>query len=155
LIITILIIYRLIYSYFYSKSIPIAWLKLSIRYSVGDKISTFFNFKSVCLVGISFLLVFYLNRFNIVSMLFRGGDLKETISISSHLSLVISKFFQPMPVFIFILYFWKSNRRLPYVILYLLFMLVVCSPIGMPRFAAASLYIAVLMATLPLFRLPY
>lgn len=97
----------------------------------------------ICVV--SFLLIFWLNNFNMVSLLIRGGELKESVETSKMSGLIISKFIQPINIILFL--FVKSFSKYHYLKIFLFFMAIISAPpTGLARFAAASLYIPILLS---------
>src|SRR5690606_2133625 len=91
----------------------------------------------------SFLTVLYINNFSILSMLIRGGEFKEQVEEveSSTIMLLVNQIIRPI-AFISFLYFISVKVRNVFVsIILFILALLTCSPLGMPRFAAAAMYI--------------
>lgn len=153
LIIFILVGYKFLY-YNFSK-LPLRKIDLSFveNLKTPTKLSPLQTCILLLLSVFSFFLVFYSNNFSILSMLIRGGEFKEGHQIESlSVSLIVGQFIRPIPMVILFYYIQLSKKN--YFVLILLFSLAIltCFPLGMPRFAAASMYIPLLILGLPLFR---
>ena len=98
------------------------------------------------------LLFLYINKFNIYSLLFRGGEFVNRIEISQITFLITDFFLRPM---VMILFMTACILRVKHkIVLFLLgLLMVVCAPpTGMARFAAAALYIPVIVWFAPILR---
>ena len=103
--------------------------------------------------------VLYINNFNLLSLIFRGGDLEEVElienvtdnSVPQSLNLVIVNFLRPMIITLFLSSFVLRAKRF-FVFLMFLFVLLIAFPTSMPRFSAAAMYIPILLVFSPLFR---
>lgn len=158
LIIIILILYKIIYSFF-RKTIkaPIIEKKFN-SFMVKGKI-TFFN--SVILIAISslsFFIVFASNNFNILPMLLRGGELVvdalKNVQADESLTkwLIVNNFVRPISIMCF-LYYGISTEKNKFIFTILgLLALITCFPAAIPRFAAAAMYIPVILVLISFVR---
>lgn len=93
----------------------------------------------------------YINNFNIVSLMFRGG-VTDRVNQGQIAALVTDNFLRPMPMMIFLCaYIMKVKHKIVLPILFIL-MIISSPPTGMPRFSAAAIYMPVLLCTMPIFR---
>ncbi|MBR0526659.1 MAG: hypothetical protein IJJ98_08210 [Prevotella sp.] len=99
-----------------------------------------------------FLLVFYMNRFSILSMLFRGGEYVSRVSMGRTYDLVITQFLRPMVMVVFLSVNLLGLKRKS--IKFLLFLLFVLTdfPTGLPRFSVAAMYLPVILWNVPILR---
>ena len=146
LVILILIFYKLLYDLFRRlkinkssvRSVAVLTLKTKIGYR-GTLLLILISFSS-------FLVVFQNNNYSILAMLIRGGDLLEIIDASSADAsptkwLIINNFIRPTAMMCFFYYaISPSHNSLVYYVL-MIIAVVTCFPTGMPRFAAAAMYI--------------
>ncbi|MCF7456230.1 O-antigen polysaccharide polymerase Wzy [Vibrio sp. A1-1] len=107
------------------------------------------GFSTIALALFSLLLCLWINNFSILSLLFRGGEFKEVVEVSSWLRSVVYTLFRFIPVFLFT--FSIVCKKSSFFINLLLFavMLLCASPLGMPRFMVAALYIPLLVILIP------
>lgn len=154
IIIAILIFYQCFYYYFLKLKLTDRNIQFVETLKVNFKLSIKQIFLLFSISIISFLTIFYLNKFNIVSMLIRGGELKEQSENieSSTMLLIIGQTIRPLS-FMCLLYFsfTRSKNIIAYFGIFLL-ALVTCSPAGMPRSLAAAIYIPLLLTLLPFVR---
>ncbi len=152
LLIFILLLYQLFYSYFFQKKIKEKRKNLILKLEIENKLNPLQTSILISLSFVSFLLIFNANNNSILSMLFRGGEFSEIIEMSSTSYLIIFRVFQPLAMMCLLYYISsKSNNTLVYFIL-TLSALITCSPLGMPRFSAAAMYIPLLLLVVPLLR---
>ena len=89
-------------------------------------------------------------------MLFRGGEFSDTIELdNTFLILIIKYFIQPIGIFIFLLAKVKGVKHKITLFLLAILALLAAPPIGMPRFAAASLYLPVVLVFFPFLQKKY
>ncbi|WP_406603589.1 O-antigen polysaccharide polymerase Wzy [Niabella agricola] len=151
LIIAIMIAYEIFYMSFLRKSLSQKAIKSVDRYEIGELTSSQ-SFILVIISLISFSLVLYANNGSLLSMLIRGGDYKEeNASSSSVLSLIIYQFCRPLSIICLFYYITSKSKNYLTIILLSILALATCSPLGMPRFAAAALYIPLLLLTIRAF----
>lgn len=99
-----------------------------------------------------FLIYLYINKFNLASLLFRGGELADRIPISQISFLILSYFLRPMTMILFLsICITKVTHKIVPLLLFILFVLT-APPTGMARFAAAAMYIPVVMWFIPILR---
>ena len=97
----------------------------------------------------------YINNFNIISLMFRGGEFTDRVNQGQIASMVAGNFFRPMPMIIFLgAYIMKVKHKVVLPILFIL-MIISSPPTGMARFSAAAIYIPVILCTLSIFKKRY
>lgn len=159
IILFIMVMYNSLYFAFYRiKNISIAnffYRKLKVDFVPAKiNIKEFLVLLSLCFIALGFVL--YLNNFNIYLLFFRGGDLAdfnlidESTNISQPISLLIDKFFTPLPCVIFLLAYKLRTSKIM-LLFFALMMLLVAFPTAMPRFSAASIYIPVALTLFNIF----
>ena len=152
LLIFIMLLYQLFYSFFYQKKINEKKENLILKLEIDNKLNSLQTLLLISLSFASFFLIFNANNNSILSMLFRGGEFKELVKMSSTSGLIIFGVFQPLAMICLLYYISsKSNNTLVYFILSLS-ALITCSPFGMARFSAAAMYIPLLLLVVPLLR---
>jgi len=145
----IIIIIILIFNFTYNISFNTINQKNRFRFKYKS-----LNLKhEIALLGIS-LLVFYIvlsyNNFNFLSLLFRGGEFRNTKIIQeSSLVLIIRYFIQPIGIFIFLLAKQRGVKHKVSLLFLGLLAVLSAPPTGMPRFATACLYLPVVMVYFP------
>jgi hypothetical protein len=105
------------------------------------------------LISIScFLIFYYINNGSIVSMVIRGGELKESIELERWASSIIGTVSRFTPFLIFLLII--SDKKVNIITKMLLFFiaLLCASPSGMARFMVGLLYIPLLLKIWPTLR---
>lgn len=154
LIIAILILYSLLYNFFKKFRIKNKTIEFTRKLQVktNSNLSPIHSFLLILLSLLSFFLVFEANNFNILSMLIRDGELKEISQQSFTRGIIIFRFFQPIAMMCFLYALSKKTKK--YFVLFILgfLALITCSPTGMPRFAAAAMYIPLLLLNIPFLR---
>lgn len=155
LIIVILLIYKLFYNYFYSKKIKEKNKIILSKFNINNKLNSLQSLLLLSLSIISFILIFNANNNSLFSMLFRGGEFKDLVQMSSTTGLIIFRVFQPLSMMCLLYYITsKSNNIIVYIVVIVL-ALITCSPLGMPRFSAAAMYIPLLLLVFPIMRKKY
>jgi len=158
IILTSLVLYNIIYFYFFiklnSKNIKIKKQILKLNYFTSNdkKFSSPVLMLFLFLSLISLFVILYMNNFNVLSLLFRGGEFSEHADVEKSITLLSEKFFRPLSLIIFIISF-KYNRKRTFLnfILFFLFVLT-CFPSGMARNATAAFYIPLLLLFVPVFK---
>lgn len=150
LIIFIIIFFKFFYQIF-RKSFKV---KNKNRFIMNMTISSISHFKIFILILISifsFFMVFASYNFSVAPMFVRGGELvavalKNVEEDSSPTKwLIVNNFVRPLSVMCFLFYAVSKRKKIfPYLIL-LSLALVTCFPTAIPRFAAAAIYIPVLL----------
>ncbi len=85
--------------------------------------------------------MFKANNSNILSMLFRGGDYKEVVGMSSTTYLIIFRIFQPLSMMSLLYYILSKSKNIFVYIILIISALITCYPLGMARFSVAAMYI--------------
>lgn len=152
LIILIFLFYQFFYYYFLQKKVANAHIRFFEKFSLSKKLN---SVQTILLIGISlfsFFMVFGANNFNLISMFFRGGALKESAVESGTSSLIIFRVFQPLAMMCLLYYILSpSNKKVVYLFLVISAVLT-CFPLAMARFSAAALYIPLLLIAVPIMR---
>lgn len=152
LILIIFIIYEFFYSIF--SFTTISGKNFSKKFEIGKCTR-----RQCCLLIIlsisSFFLIFYINGFNFIRLLLRGGILTvddNIIENSSSLNLIIMQVIRPIP-FVCFYYYYLSQKKIK-IIFYFLLVVAVLSvfPTGVPRYYAAAVYIPLLILLVRSFR---
>jgi oligosaccharide repeat unit polymerase len=117
-------------------------VQLTIKNKIGYKSCVLLLLISSC----SFLLVFQSNNYSILAMIIRGGDLLNVIEPASTDAsptkwLIINNFIRPTAMMCFFYYAISPHHNRFIYYLLMLLAVVTCFPTGMPRFAAAAMYI--------------
>lgn len=114
----------------------------SIVYCITTK-QIFWIISLACIACVARL---YQNNFNIMSLMFRGGEFKEHIDLAKSSGLLISSIFTPMNAFLF-LYVWYKDRRRKMLLSFLFVAtLFTAPPTGLARFSLAAIYIPIAMS---------
>ena len=112
----------------------------------------------LCLICMAVGVVLYecfINNFDWYSLLLRGGEDVNRISLdSSVLRKLTSIIIRPLPVFIFI-YYYILGKSKPFKCLLGICVLVSCFPSSMARLAVAAYYIPILMVVFPFLQRSY
>lgn len=117
-----------------------------IRYS--------YEFPTNILIFVSFccfIIIFYYNNFNIFSLLIRGGEYADRLSVGKANSLIINKFIRPIPLIIFLSSVIYNPKGYFSNFILLLILLFTAFPLGMPRNDVAGFYIPVLLVSFSVF----
>lgn len=150
-----LVIFNIWYAYFATKNksyLPklskyiIRTFHKSKREIRAANLSSLQTFLIISLALIACIARLYQNNFNVMSLMFRGGELKDQIEMTKASGLLISTIFTPMNMCLF-LYVWYINKH-QYILLCLLFIatLFTASPTGIARFSCAAIYLPVFMS---------
>lgn len=165
IIIIILLLYQLHYYFFYHYNIYRKDKKLILKpgvskkhkklvskLEVNNKLDLLQTSHLILLSLLSFILVFYANNNSILSMLFRGGDYKEYVGLSSTFHLIIFRIFQPLSMMSLLYYILIKSKNKLVLIFLTITALITCFPFGMARFSAAAMYIPLLLLLVPWLR---
>lgn len=153
LIIIILLLFQLFYNLFSIASLSDKTKNKIKNFDVYWSLSFRQHFFLLLFSAISFLSVFYINNFSVLSMLIRGGDVKFIVDVgSSTTSIIIDQVIRPMAIVSFFLYFIFPNRNKLFLSFLFIIGVITSFPLGMPRFAAAAMYIPFLILAFPVFR---
>lgn len=111
----------------------------------------------VLLSATAVALIYYLNGFSVVNVLFRAtSEANELARLSSSVSLIYNNSIRSFPSICFIVYMLFGGRRASIAIPLFLLMLIGNPITGFARWQGAMLYLAALLAVFPhLIRLPY
>lgn len=154
LIISILFLYQFFYTIFTRLKLTDKNIAFIERLTLNRKLKLRQILILITLSLISFSIIFYINNFSMFSMLIRGGEFKEQVEDveSSTMMLIVNQIIRPVS-FISMLYFisTKTKNIIAYILL-LVLALITCSPLGMPRFAAAAMYIPFFLILISFFR---
>lgn len=152
IIIIILLLYQIHYYYFYHYNICNKHKKIVSKLEINNKLNTLQTTLLIFLSLLSFLLVFNANNSSILSMLFRGGDYKELVGMSTPTSLIIFRVFQPLSMMSLLYYILSKSKNIFVYIILIISALITCFPLGMARFSAAAMYIPLLLLIVPWLR---
>lgn len=156
LIIFIMIIFQLFYNFFSLRPLRKADRTYVNKFRIRNKIRTATIVKLFALSTFSFIVFLWYNNFNILSMLIRGGELKEyNEETSSSFMLVITQTIRPISMIVLFYYLISPKRDIKVSIVFFLIALITCFPLGMPRFFAGALYIPLLLISFPFIKKGY
>jgi oligosaccharide repeat unit polymerase len=147
LVIVILFFYKIMYDFFRKYKISEAQIRKINSYSLDSKIGFKKSLLLIIISLLSFFLVFQSNNYNIFVMIIRGGDLLSGIMDVTEADnsptkwLIINNFVRPMSMMCFFYYANSANKNKITFVVLLILALITCFPTGMPRFAAAAMYI--------------
>lgn len=111
--------------------------------------------KEISLITISAsicLYVLYTNNFNIVSLIFRGGNLDSRVDQSQIMFLINENFLRPITLVIFLSSLILEVRHKITIPIFFLLLLITIPPTGVARLLAAAVYIPVVLFTIPVLR---
>ncbi len=119
---------------------------------VNNYFSIFTQITMFLLSVLCFYMIFMVNKFNLFSMLFRGGVFTDKIEVAKSLSLLIDKFFRPLSLVLFVISCMYNRKSWVFnVVLFILFF-VTAFPLGLGRNAAAGFYLPLLLLFVPIFK---
>lgn len=158
LVIFIIILYKISYDFF-RKTIDQPRLEKRLNdFKVPDRITFINSLLLITLSLLAFFIVFASNNFNIVPMLVRGGELvadalRDVEADESPTKwLIVNNFVRPISIMCFLYYaISKEKNMIVFAILGVL-ALMTCFPTAVPRFAAAAMYIPVILVLFSFFR---
>ncbi len=91
-------------------------------------------------------------------MLIRGGEYVTTILSTSSIDesptkwLIVTNFIRPLPIICFLYYFMAKNKKNTISIFFFLIAILTSFPTALSRYAAAAMYIPVILLTIPFAR---
>jgi oligosaccharide repeat unit polymerase len=147
-----LIIYQSIYTVFFLK---IANFK---KKNDHTKVLTYFFSRSkifllILLSLFSFTITLASRGFDLVSLMFRGSEFSVYAVESQTQMLLIDNFVRPLSMMCLLFYLIAERKKSIFVLLILVTLaLITCPPSGMPRFAAAALYLPLVLISFPFIR---
>jgi len=144
-VLLIIVLYNFLYRKFCSNR---------VNYTIKTCSYNLTTFKLILLLSISLSVMFYYlyyNNFNLMSLLFRGGEFVDRIQISQVTFLLTSYFLRPITLIIFLMSCQMRATKV-WVFIFGILFLVSSPPTGMARFSAAALYIPVLLYFFSFFR---
>ena len=95
------------------------------------------------------VIIYAYNGFSVASVMFRGGDFVQRVSLGQSAWLIYQYFVYPIPAICLVTYLVLGKRRGITTITLLLLFVAANPATGMARFQAAALYIAVLLGLIP------
>ncbi|HHX69333.1 MAG TPA: oligosaccharide repeat unit polymerase, partial [Gallicola sp.] len=140
------------YLYFYQKKISEKRKNFILKFVIHYKLNPLQILLLISLSIISFLMIYNANSNSIVSMLFRGGEFKELIQMSTTSGLIIHRVFQPLAMMCLLYYISSKTKNILVYFILILLALITCSPLGMARFSAAAMYIPLFLLIIPILR---
>ncbi len=152
LIIFIFLFYQISYYFFLQRKITNSRIRFFEKFSLAQKLNPA---QTLLLIGISlfsFFIVFWANNFNLFSLFFRGGALKESAVESGTTSLIIFRTFQPLAMMCLLYYILSPSKKKVVYLTLTVSALLTCFPLAMARFSAAALYIPLLLIAVPIMR---
>ena len=152
LILYIMLTYQLVYYFFAKKRKTRSTINFIEGFTVNDQMRKSQVLLLILLAIISFYMIFRANNFSLLSMLFRGGEFKESNIGSKASGLIIFRFFQPMSMMCLLYYISTKSKNIFILIILALLTLVTCFPLGMARYSAAALYLPLLLMIVPWFK---
>ncbi|MEZ9296893.1 O-antigen polysaccharide polymerase Wzy [Vibrio splendidus] len=145
------VVFYLCYRYFSTRKIILSHRSNLNRhnYNVVYKIGII---KIFIVAIISFITFYYINNGSVISMLLRGGELKESIDLDQWVSSILGTVSRFTPFLIFLLII--DDKRISLFLKSLLFIIafVCASPFGMARFMVGLLYIPLMIKLVPSLR---
>lgn len=153
LIIFIFLLYQLIYSSFFKRTkISNSKIHFLEKLSLPKKLNLVQTLLLIIISLFSFYMIFQANNFNITSMFFRGGALKELMVESGTSSLIIFRVFQPLSMMCLLYYILSPSKNIIVYLILSVLAILTCFPLGMARFSAAALYIPLMLIAVPIMR---
>ncbi|WP_153638089.1 O-antigen polysaccharide polymerase Wzy [Prolixibacter sp. NT017] len=153
---TIAILYIILIIVIFNISYIISYKIIKIKQSTEhkfSKLSTKHEFILISVSLISFFIVLAWNDFNYFSVLFRGGVFATKINIeSTSLVLIIRFFIRPIGIFLFLLAKQRGVKHNISLFVLGFIAIITAPPTGMPRFAAACLYLPIVLTFFPFFQ---
>jgi hypothetical protein len=150
------VLFNIIYSIVNLKFSSNYLIKLHRRLNgINTSVVRFKSELNLFLIGLSalcFFMIFQLNNYNILSMLFRGGEYVEAIEFEKSSMLLISKFFQPLALVLFIISLLYNRKAWGVNIVLFSFFFITDFPLALSRNAVAGFYLPLLLLFIPLFR---
>jgi len=158
LIIFILVLYKIIYSFFRKTLNTPRIEKKFNNFKIADKITQLNAVLLIIISLLSFFTVFASNNFNIVPMFLRGGELVADVmrnveeDESPTIWLIINNFVRPLSMMCFLYYAISKQKNIFVLTILGVLALTTCFPAAIPRFAAAAMYIPVILLLISFIR---
>lgn len=151
IIIFIIIVYELLYAFFYRLK-----GNNNSEVSFTEYVRGYAGIYLLIASIFSIIITLYSKDWDVLSLFFRGGDLVvENEKISSFNNQIITNFFRPMSIIIFMVYYNYNRKWNIYSVIYLLLGLFCNLPSGLARYNAAALYIPFTLIMIPPLKLKY
>lgn len=123
------------------------------KWSYKPKLSNRQVFLMLALGVTSLCVMLYMNNFNILSLLFRGGEFGDKLEMDSSSNLILDKIFRPINIYCFLsLLIFYPRKHFVLKTITLLLTLITASPMGMARFSTAAMYLPIMLVFSPIFR---
>lgn len=152
LILFVIAVYQFSYSIFLKKKKTLSKLKFIERFTINNKLTKTQVLFLLALAMLSFYMIFRANNFSLLSMLFRGGEFKESIIENKASGLIVFRLFQPLSMMCLLYYISTRSKNAFILIILSLLTFIACFPLGMARFSAAALYLPLILMTVPWIR---
>ncbi|MGN0228867.1 MAG: hypothetical protein ACI4BH_03565 [Muribaculaceae bacterium] len=107
----------------------------------------------ILLSATSCLYALFINRFDLLSLLLRGGEYLNRVELPTSLTLVGDYFLRPISMMALMVALISGVKHRWVVALLFLMLLIANPPTGVPRFLVAAIYLPVLMYCVPFLRL--
>ena len=106
----------------------------------------------ILLSATSCLYALFINRFDLLSLLLRGGEYLNRMELPTSLTLVGDYFLRPISMMALMMALISGVKHRWVVALLFLMLLIAIPPTGVPRFLVAAIYLPVLMYCVPFLR---
>jgi len=159
ILITILmfnIIYYFVFKFSNISKISSKILKLTKLKNNKLKFNGRINFLLICLSLFSLFMLLYVNNFNFMKLLFKGGEFTESLvkveKTEKSITLITNQFIRPITFIVFVIsFFYNKKSKFINLILFIIF-IITCSPTGLARNTTASYYMPLLLLFVPIFK---
>lgn len=150
-------IYMVVYNFSKNKKTKAFFLKLNGLNLFNNKFKFSTNLFLICLSLFSLFMMLYVKGFNVMKLLFRGGEIAqssggETFSVNKSIGLLTNQFVRPIPLIVFIISCLYNKKQKALNFLLFLIFIITCSPTGLARNATASFYLPLLLLFIPFFQ---
>lgn len=152
LILLMMLIYQFVYTLFLQKKKSHTMIRIIDGFTINDRMRKTQVLLLLALAALSFFMIFRANNFSLLSMLFRGGEFKESTVGSQASRLIIFRLFQPLSMMCLLYYISVKQKNSIILAMLALLTLITCFPLGMARFSAAALYLPLLLMIVPWFK---
>ncbi len=158
LIIFILTFYKIFYDLFRRLNVNERSIRKLDVWSINSKINAKGVISLIAISLCSFFIVFQSNNYSILAMVIRGGEILSEVTGSSEGDgsptkwLIINNFVRPISMMCFFYYITSPERNKIVFFILLVLAVFTCFPTGMPRFAAAAMYIPFMLLIFKLSR---
>lgn len=151
LVIIIIILYKIIYIFFRTRMKHPKIEKKLNSFKVPERITFINSLFLIVLSLMAFLIVFASNNFNILLMVIRGGELVADLmrdveeDESPTKWLIVNNFVRPISIMCFLYYAVSKEKNILIFAVLGILAIITCFPSAIPRFAAAAMYIPVVL----------